>query len=156
MLGEIITMISAVTLTATFHGASLPPPVANFSVPDQLVVSVTSGDDSRTVSNGLIDKFPFTEKYFLNDGNLPFSITMSSVNNPMIPGTRVPVYKIAALLEGGSTVDGVMKDYPSLEREQIETAGVYAKANPYSGRPYATKSLASALLEMDFNEYLVG
>ena len=154
MLGNVVTMISAITLTATFRGASIPPRIGHLGAPDQLTIKMVSGDDSRTVSNESSDRLPFAEKYFINDLNMPFVITVSTVNNPMIPGTHVPIYKIAALLDGGASVLSVNEDYPSLTAAQIEEARLYARANPYYGRPFAKVSLKRALQSMDFDEYL--
>ena len=36
-----------------------------------------------------------------------------------IKGTRVPVYQIVRMLATGDTVGGLLKEYPSLEREDI-------------------------------------
>jgi uncharacterized protein (DUF433 family) len=50
----------------------------------------------------------------------------------LIPGTRIPVYRVAALLEGGLSVEDVAEDFPSLTVEQIVAARCYAKVNPPS------------------------
>lgn len=77
-----------------------------------------------------------------------------AAKDPLIAGTKAPIYKIAALLDGGSSLEEVMRDYPSLTRVQIEKAWEYSKANPYRGRPYPSGSLKRALREMDFDLYL--
>lgn len=64
---------------------------------------------------------------------------------PVLKGTSVEVYRIAALLEGGATIEQVLEDYPSLSRKQIETAQVYAEAYPKAGRPYPRISAKRAL-----------
>jgi uncharacterized protein (DUF433 family) len=48
----------------------------------------------------------------------------------------IEVHRIAALLEGGLSVNAVMEDYPSLSRDSVETAQAYAGAWPKAGRPY--------------------
>ncbi len=154
MLGNVVTMISAITLNATFQGASVPPSTGFATTPDILTIKMVSGDVSRTVSNDMVDRFPFAERYFINDVNMPFVITVSTVNNPMIPATRIPLYKIAALLDGGASVESVNEDYPSLTSDQINYARTYAKANPYLGRPYARTSFKRALRSMDFDKYI--
>lgn len=53
---------------------------------------------------------------------------------PVIKGTRVPVYDIAAAVELG-TIDRILKSYPSLKDWQVELASIYAKAVPPRGRP---------------------
>ena len=36
-----------------------------------------------------------------------------------IKGTRIPVYQIVRMLANGDTIDELLKEYPSLEREDI-------------------------------------
>lgn len=62
-----------------------------------------------------------------------------SESEPMIRGTRVPVYVIAGLARG-QTAEEILEDYPSLAREQVEGAIEYAKAYPKAGRPYPARS----------------
>jgi len=64
---------------------------------------------------------------------------------PLLKGTSVEVYRIAALLEGGASIEEILEDYPSLSRRQIETAQVYAEAYPKAGRPYPRTSVKRAL-----------
>jgi uncharacterized protein (DUF433 family) len=54
---------------------------------------------------------------------------------PVIKGTRVPVYDIAAAVDAGTPVDRILKSYPSLKDWQVELASVYARAVPPRGRP---------------------
>jgi uncharacterized protein (DUF433 family) len=54
---------------------------------------------------------------------------------PVIKGTRVPVYDIAAAVDSGTPIDRILKSYPSLRDWQVELASVYAKAVPPRGRP---------------------
>ena len=54
---------------------------------------------------------------------------------PVIKGTRVPVYDIAAALDSGTPVARILKSYPSLNDWQVELASIYAKAVPPRGRP---------------------
>ncbi|MDR2216273.1 MAG: DUF433 domain-containing protein [Nevskiaceae bacterium] len=58
---------------------------------------------------------------------------------------KTEVYRIAALLDGGASVEQVLRDYPSLSREHIETAKAYAQTNPKQGRPYPRTSVKRAL-----------
>ncbi|UHD45816.1 DUF433 domain-containing protein [Aureimonas altamirensis] len=64
---------------------------------------------------------------------------------PMLKGTAIEVYRIAALLEGGASIKAVLEDYPSLSAGQVETARAYAEAYPKSGRPYPRTSVKRAL-----------
>jgi uncharacterized protein (DUF433 family) len=59
---------------------------------------------------------------------------------PVIKGTRVPVYDIAAAVESGTPKDRILKSYPSLKDWQVELASVYAKAVPPRGRPRRVSS----------------
>lgn len=54
---------------------------------------------------------------------------------PVIRGTRVPVYDVAASVAAGIPLDRILAAYPSLKMEQIELANLYAEANPQRGRP---------------------
>ncbi|MFP5236012.1 MAG: DUF433 domain-containing protein [Acidobacteriota bacterium] len=54
---------------------------------------------------------------------------------PVIKGTRVPVYDVAASTVAGVPMDRILSAYPSLNREQVELAALYAEANPLRGRP---------------------
>ena len=45
---------------------------------------------------------------------------------PCIKGTRIPVYLIVSLIAEGSTIDEIIKDYPSLSQENITAALSYA------------------------------
>ena len=59
---------------------------------------------------------------------------------PVIKGTRVPVYDIAAAFDSGTSVDRILKSYPSLKDWQVELASVYARAVPPRGRPKRSAS----------------
>jgi uncharacterized protein (DUF433 family) len=54
---------------------------------------------------------------------------------PTIRGTRITAQSILGRLEGGDSVESVLEDYPYLDRETVEAAALYAKANPLRGRP---------------------
>jgi uncharacterized protein (DUF433 family) len=54
---------------------------------------------------------------------------------PVISGTRVPVYDVAASVASGIPIDRILSAYPSLQREHVELATMYAEANPQRGRP---------------------
>ena len=45
---------------------------------------------------------------------------------PVIRGTRIMVKNILGLIAGGSNVDGVLKEYPELSREDVSAALEYA------------------------------
>jgi uncharacterized protein (DUF433 family) len=54
---------------------------------------------------------------------------------PCIRGTRVGVYELARMLEQGAAEDEILAGYPSLKREQLELARIFAQAYPRKGRP---------------------
>ena len=54
---------------------------------------------------------------------------------PVIRGTRVPVYDVAASVVAGVSMEEILEGYPSLKRDQVELADLYAEANPQRGRP---------------------
>ena len=54
---------------------------------------------------------------------------------PVIRGTRIPIYDVAALVEQGTPVAELLEIYPRLDEGTIELASVYAKAVPEKGRP---------------------
>lgn len=58
---------------------------------------------------------------------------------PVIKGTRVPVYDVAASAEAGLTPAKIKDAYPSLDEHLIELAILYAKAMPARGRPRHVK-----------------
>jgi uncharacterized protein (DUF433 family) len=54
---------------------------------------------------------------------------------PVIRGTRVPVYDVAASVAAGVSRERILAAYPSLDAEKIELASIYAQATPPRGRP---------------------
>ena len=53
---------------------------------------------------------------------------------PVFRGTRVPVYLIADMIEQGTPIDEILDGYPSLTREMVGYAEIYATAHPPTGR----------------------
>ena len=62
---------------------------------------------------------------------------------PIIEGTRVPVYDVAASAAAGLPLSRIKHSYPSLTEELIELALLYAKAVPPRGRPPRTRLLSA-------------
>jgi uncharacterized protein (DUF433 family) len=54
---------------------------------------------------------------------------------PVIRGTRVPVYDVAASVVAGIPRDRILAAYPSLDADQVDLAALYAEAVPPRGRP---------------------
>ncbi len=77
-------------------------------------------------------------------------------DDPFIRGTRVELYRIAALLEGGNSPEDVRAEYPSLTPDQIEFAATYSQAIPKKGRPYPKKSFRRSLEGLDLTALDLG
>ena len=60
---------------------------------------------------------------------------------PVVRGTRVPAYDVAASVAAGISTEKIPAAYPSLKREHVELAALYAEANPLRGRPRQRISL---------------
>lgn len=69
-------------------------------------------------------------------------------------GTRIPVHDVADLLNGGDTVEGLLRGYPALDERRIRLAPIFAAAYPRRGRPLAPpwrsgKPIASETLRLE-------
>jgi uncharacterized protein (DUF433 family) len=60
---------------------------------------------------------------------------------PVIKGTRIPVYDVAASVAAGLPPERIVSAYPGLTDEAVELAALYAEANPQRGRPRRLPSL---------------
>jgi uncharacterized protein (DUF433 family) len=58
---------------------------------------------------------------------------------PVIRGTRVPAYDIAASVEAGIDTREIADAYPAITLRDVELAHLWAKAHPPVGRPRAAK-----------------
>ena len=58
---------------------------------------------------------------------------------PVVKGTRIPARMLHARIKGGDSVEGILDDYPYLDRDAIDAAVLYVEANPARGRPAAAK-----------------
>jgi uncharacterized protein (DUF433 family) len=63
----------------------------------------------------------------------------------LIKGTDIEAHRIAALLDGGTSAEEVLRDYPSLKAKHILAAKTYAEANPKAGRPYPKLTAKAAM-----------
>lgn len=61
---------------------------------------------------------------------------------PVIRGTRIPAYDIAASVAAGLPRERIRSAYPSLDDRAIELAVIYAEATPPRGRPRRPVMLA--------------
>ena len=64
---------------------------------------------------------------------------------PVIRGTRIPVYDMAASAAAGAGHDRLKAAYPGLAGAQIELASLYAEANPPRGRPRGARAASPRL-----------
>jgi len=60
---------------------------------------------------------------------------------PVVRGTRVPVYDVAASVGAGNSMERILEAWPSLDAEKIRLASIYAEANPLRGRPRVSGDL---------------
>lgn len=60
---------------------------------------------------------------------------------PVIRGTRIPVYDVAASVAEGLPTDRILAAYPSLDADTIDLAAIYAEATPARGRPRSSDEL---------------
>lgn len=57
----------------------------------------------------------------------------------------VEPHRIAALAEGGMSIDEILRDHPNLTAEQVEAAVDYAAAHPKQEQPYPRRTVKSVL-----------
>jgi uncharacterized protein (DUF433 family) len=85
------------------------------------------------------------EQRTLHLADLSKKIEFRSDGEALLKGPNIEAHRIAALLDGGMTIDAILYDYPSLSREQIIAAMAYGAAHPKSGRPYPPVTAKQAL-----------
>ena len=56
-------------------------------------------------------------------------------DTPVFRGTRIPVYRIADMMEQGTPINEILEGYPSLTRDMVEHASVFATLHPRPDRP---------------------
>ena len=56
-------------------------------------------------------------------------------SEPVIRGTRVPVYDVAAAVEAGTPIPDILTSYPDITEGQVKLAALFAKAERPRGRP---------------------
>jgi uncharacterized protein (DUF433 family) len=88
-----------------------------------------------------IDLAPFVKGAFERLGRLiaARSLVASSPERlggtPVIRGTRIPVYDVAASVSAGIPIERILAAYPALDAERVELATIFAEAYPPRGRP---------------------
>ena len=94
-----------------------------------------------------IDLAPFLRKtrdrlVRLDEARAMVSVSSEILSGtPVIGGTRVPVYDVAASVAASISMDRILAAYPSIDAEQVELASIYAEANPPRGRPRSSFGL---------------
>ncbi len=64
---------------------------------------------------------------------------------PVLRGTRIPVYDVAASLAAGIPAERIRAAYPGLDDRLLELAAIYAEATPPRGRPRRLAAIESRL-----------
>lgn len=94
-----------------------------------------------------IDLAPFVERTAESLSNLEAARALVSSSpdvlgaTPVIEGTRIPVYDVAASVAAGHSLDEILEAYPALDERRVGLAKVYADANPLRGRPKPVNEL---------------
>ncbi len=65
---------------------------------------------------------------------------------PVIRGTRIPVFDVAASVSAGESMARILETYPALDAEKVELAALYAEANPLRGRPRLRPELSKGAI----------
>jgi uncharacterized protein (DUF433 family) len=74
-----------------------------------------------------------------------------NADDPLIKGTAVEVYRVAALFDGEASLEQIKQDYPQLSEIQIKMAVEYARIIPKKGRPYPKRSFKRALENLNLD-----
>lgn len=77
--------------------------------------------------------------------NLATNVEIKADRDPLLRGTDIEVHRIAALLDGGMSVEQICEDFPSLTKDMVLIAAAYAAAHPKPGRPYPATTVKRAL-----------
>jgi len=75
-----------------------------------------------------------------------FKLIDRTGDEPVIKGTDINAYRIAALHDG-MTVEEILLDYPSLSEQQVLAAKAYAESHPKPGRPYPKNTAKKTMWE---------
>ena len=84
--------------------------------------------------------------------NTHISVSVTSILELLIPGTKIRVYRISALLDGGMTIEQVLEDFPSLTEDQVLWSRDYARIYPNLGKQYPKQSLKRILRQSGMYE----
>ncbi|HVO61941.1 MAG TPA: DUF433 domain-containing protein [Terriglobales bacterium] len=73
-----------------------------------------------------------------NSNNVPNIVESNPAlmgGTPVFRGTRIPVHLVADMIEQGTPIIEILEGYPSLTREMVEYAGIFAATHPRPDRP---------------------
>jgi uncharacterized protein (DUF433 family) len=101
--------------------------------PDQKQLKYTEAlivdlDAARTKMNAKLEELEQASRVIESDPEI-------MQGTPVFRGTRIPVYLIAEMVEQGASREEILEGYPSLTRDKIDHARVYAATHPKRGRP---------------------
>jgi uncharacterized protein (DUF433 family) len=82
----------------------------------------------RTKERSLLDRLAAARELVVSDPDILGGA-------PVIRGTRIPVYDVAASVAAGLPMTRILAAYPSLDADKVELAAIYAEANPARGHP---------------------
>lgn len=94
-----------------------------------------------------IDLAPFVKKTVESFANLEAARALVSSSPdvlsgaPVIKGTGIPVYDVAASIAAGHSLEEILEAYPVLDERRVGLATTYADANPLRGRPKPVSEL---------------
>jgi uncharacterized protein (DUF433 family) len=100
-------------------------------VPDELVIGPTVRIDAGTALRAARRRLALYERARESIVSDPEIMG----GTPVLRGTRITARSILGRIEGGDSIETILEDYPYLDRNGIEAAALYAKANPPRGRP---------------------
>ncbi|AZS19915.1 MULTISPECIES: DUF433 domain-containing protein [unclassified Caulobacter] len=120
---------------------------------------LTADERALLIERAAAQTRPDTSEWTIQDGFLTYDLTTMAADTearlsklerarelvvedpeilsgtPVIRGTRVPVYDVAASVAAGLSVSDILEGYPSLNEEKVELAVIFADATPQRGRP---------------------
>ena len=91
---------------------------------------------SKLVTESVTGNLPYSGMAFIDPNRLEKARAQVIADpeilsgTPVIKGTRVPVYDVAASVASAIPMERILACYPSLNREQVELAALYAEAHP--------------------------
>jgi uncharacterized protein (DUF433 family) len=142
-------------------GVALSYPHRDFGMASTITVTTDNNSvDIAPNSNMLVGRasgpaMAKAQSDYINGLYGPVIIKMViSYHEPLIPGTSIPVYQISSLVEGGMKIRGILKDYPSLNEDQVSYAVAFAKVVPNRHRQYPKTTFKQLLRKLNLHDLL--